>query len=93
MDAISAPRDDPTRLTNRAMGLPKKARSMKGGARHPGSKDLKVTGGDGKGSQEDVTGAGQADDGLEVDVDTSGRESEEEEPMGVEASEESDGES
>ena len=90
IDAISAPRDDPTRLAERAMGLPKKAKSMKRTRRKSGEQNIASSGQHDKGPAAGEAETEQANQDLHMGVDSSKKESANEERRGDDDIEESD---
>ena len=90
IDAISAPRDDPTRFTERAMDLPKKTKSTKKRSRKSGPQNVGNGGQSKEGSGDGEAGTEQADQNLHMDVDTSDTESEPEKRPGDDDMENSD---
>ena len=90
IDAISAPRDDPTRFTERAMDLPKKTRKARKRGRNPGTQDMGNGEQSKKGLGDVEAGTEQADQNLPMDIDSSDIESDPEGRQGDDDIEKSD---
>ena len=90
IDAISAPRDDPTRFTERAMDLPKKTRKARKRGRNPGTQDIGNGEQSKKGLGDVEARTEQADQDLPMDIDSSDIESDPEGRQGDDDIEKSD---